>query len=519
MSIARSFSVAFQGVQASLVEVEADLGNGIPGFIILGLPDASLNESRERVKAAARNSGIPLANRKLTVNLSPATLPKFGSAFDLAILIAALAADRQLIPPSRTVYLAELGLDGMLRPVPGVLPAVQLAVALGMPQVVVAKDNEAEARLVPGAQVFSADHVGQVLIHCGAAPDQLCINLRHRPFTKTSTDTATRHLVIASEVRDLDIVNGQEQARLALEIAAVGGHHLMMVGPPGAGKTLLASCLPSILPPLNDEQALEATAVRSLTSGADSTITTLQRKPVFVAPHHTASLTSLIGGGTRRILPGAITRAHHGVLFLDEVAHFNSGVLDALRQPIEDGFIHLDRTLGHARLPARFQLVMASNPCPCGRNYGSGISCSCTPMARRRYFARLSGPILDRTDLQLRINPVLGTQLTGTSSNESSEQVRQRVLAARGRSTQRLARFGIACNSQVPGIILRQELPYPAQTRTAIAFAADRLGLSARAVDRVLRVAWTVADQQEHEVPNAADVDVAVQLRQRLSDY
>lgn len=519
MSLARSYAVAFQGVHASLVEVEADLGNGIPGFVILGLPDASLNEARERVKAAARNSGMPLANRKLTVNLSPATLPKFGSAFDLAILVAALAADRQLLPPARTVYLAELGLDGMLRAVPGVLPAVQLAVAMGLPQVVVAKANEAEAKLVPGAQVLAAEHVGQVFIHCGADPEILSINLRHKTPAKRSIRNNAGEPATAHENRDLEIVNGQEQARLALEIAAVGGHHLMMVGPAGAGKTLLASCLPTILPPLNDQQALEATAVRSLINGADDPISSLQRVPAFIAPHHTASLTALIGGGTRRILPGAITRAHHGVLFLDEVAHFNSGVLDALRQPIEDGFINLDRTLGHARLPARFQLIMASNPCPCGRNYGSGAGCSCTPMARRRYFARLSGPILDRTDLQLRINPVSGVQLTGNNTNESSAKVKSRVLAARTRSTARLARFGISCNSQVPGNILRQELPYPTATQRAITHAADRLALSARAVDRVLRVAWTIADQQAHEVPTAADIDVAVQLRQRLTDY
>lgn len=515
MSTARTLAVAFQGVTGSLVEVEADLGNGIPGFIILGLPDASLVEARERIKAAARNTGVPLANRKLTVNLSPATLPKFGSSFDVAILIAALAADRQITPDSNTIYLAELGLDGSLKPVPGVLPAMQLARSLGINDIVVAEANRAEAELVPDIKVFAAEHLGQVLMHCGVQPEALVMNLRHqRPSAQGSG------AVMEPDLRDHDLalVNGQGEARLALEIAAAGGHHLMMVGPAGAGKTMLASALPSILPPLSQQQALEATAVLSITGGEKQDINQLQRTPAFIAPHHTASLTSLIGGGTRRLVPGAITRAHHGVLFLDEVAHFNTGVLDALRQPIEDGYIQLDRSMGRTKLPACFQLIMASNPCPCGRNYGSGTGCTCTPMARRRYFARLSGPILDRTDLQLRIHPVSGAQLTHAGSNESSAVVRERVLAARSRTLQRLSTFNISCNAQVPTQILRHKLPYPNPTRRALSLAADRAGLSARAVDRVLRVAWTIADQQEHEAPEPSDIDVAMQLRQRLGE-
>ncbi|ALD63835.1 Mg chelatase-like protein [Arthrobacter sp. LS16] len=510
MSTARTHAIAFQGVQAALIEVEADLGNGIPGFVILGLPDASLNEARERIKAAARNTGIPIANRKLTVNLSPATLPKFGSGFDLAILVSALSADRQISPPPNTVYLAELGLDGMLSPVPGVLPAAQLAVALRLPNLVVARGNEAEARLVPGARVFAADHLGQVLIHCGADAAGLSINLRHAAGGRQPDAPAP------PEPTDLSLVNGQGEARLALELAAAGGHHLIMVGPAGAGKTLLASALPGILPPLDDLQALEATAVHSITHGSESPIAALRRTPAFIAPHHTASLTALIGGGTRRMVPGAITRAHHGVLFLDEVAHFNTGVLDALRQPIEDGCITLDRTRGHARLPARFQLVMASNPCPCGRNYAAGTGCTCTPMARRRYFARLSGPILDRTDLQVRLNPVPGGQLVGQQANESSAVVRDRVLEARARAAARLQGYGVGCNAQIPTQILRHELDYPMATRRAVEAAAERGGLSARATDRLLRLAWTVADTQGHQRPAPDDVQIAAHLRQNL---
>lgn len=521
MSTARTTAVAIHGVHLSLIEVEADLGNGIPGFIILGLPDASLNEARERIKAAARNTGIPLANRKLTVNLTPATLPKYGSGFDLAILTAALAADHQILTSPTTLYLAELGLDGTLRPVPGVLPAVQLAKAQGLERVIVAEANAHEARLVPDIEVVAARHLGQVLEYCGAPPEMVSTYLHHpRPAATAATQKTTAQPSpnsAASEV-DLALVNGQSEARLALELAAAGGHHLIMVGPAGAGKTMLAKCLPTIMPPLDEQQALEATAVRSITCGGLSEMTELQRTPPFVAPHHTASLSALIGGGTAQLIPGAITRAHQGILFLDEAAQFNTGVLDALRQPIEEGYINLARATGHHRLPARFQLVLASNPCPCGRNYGTGTGCTCAPMARRRYFARLSGPILDRVDLQVRVNPVPQSQLLHNTPNESSAQVRDRVLATRERSQHRLGAWGISANAQIPTRILRQELSYPSSTQLALEELATRRGLSARGIHRLVRVAWTVADQQNHDAPTVDDLAVAAHLRQSLEN-
>lgn len=511
MTLARTRCVGLSGLTGSLVEVEADLGNGIPGFIILGLPDASLNEARERIKAAARNTGIPLANRKLTVNLSPATLHKYGSGFDLAIVLAALSADRQIRACPDTVYLAELGLDGMLRPVPGIMPAVMLAVAAGARRVMVSEANAAEAKLVPGAHVHSAAYLGQVLESFGAPPEQITLRQRHREATQVPAEPVTQY-------PDLAEVHGQHEARAALEVAAAGGHNLLMTGPAGVGKTLLARCLPGILPPLDAAAALEATAIRSITDSGSAGITALQRTAPFIAPHHTASTAALLGGGTRQVMPGAVTRAHHGVLFLDEAPEFATGVLDALRQPLEDGFVTVSRARLQTKLPARFQLVLAANPCPCGRNYGTGIACTCTAQQRRRYFTRLSGPILDRIDLQLQVNQVPPAALFAEQGSESTAQVRQRVLGARQRATARLAGWGIGANAQVPAPILRHRLVYGSEARRKLTALASRADLSARGIDRVLRVSWSIADLAGHPSPTAEDMELAVHLRQKIEN-
>ena len=509
MTLARTRCVGLNGLGGTLVEVEADLGSGIPGFIILGLPDASLREARERIKSAARNCGIPLANRKLTVNLSPATVQKYGSGFDLAIVLAALGADQQIRPCPRTVYLAELGLDGSLRPIPGILPAMLVAMAAGATSFLVSQANEAEANLVPGAQVRSAAHLTQVLELFGAPAERLRPSLRHATRTEDQ-------LPLIPPPPDLAEVNGQHEARWALEVAAVGGHHLLMTGPAGAGKTLLARCLPGILPPLEAQHALEVAAIRSLTGNGSAPVTGLDSQPPFIAPHHTSSTASLLGGGTRQVKLGAVTRAHRGILFLDEAPEFSSGVLDALRQPLEDGEVCVARARINTRLPARFQLVLAANPCPCGRNYGSGTGCDCTPMQRRRYFTRLSGPILDRIDLQLAITPVSASQILGRQHNEPSSQVRARVLAARERTRGRLAAWGISCNAGVPGSILRHQLDYAPGTMGHLRNLAVRAELSARGIDRVLRVAWSISDLNQHPAPTTEDLDLAVYLRQNI---
>jgi len=502
MSLARTWSVGLVGLSGGVVEVEVDLSAGLPGMAIVGLADTSVRESRDRVRAAVLNSGLDWPNRKITIGLSPATLPKHGSGYDLSLAVGLLAASDQ-VPcgaAEKFLFLGELGLDGRVRAIRGVLPAVIAAVKEGHQHVVVAQENGAEAQLVGDADVWVADTLADVVgFLCGDREGQ-------RPVRVDAP--------APPETPDLIDVVGQSAGRLALEIAAAGGHHLLLTGPPGAGKTMLAERLPGILPPLTDEEALQVTAVHSLAGELPRGSPLIRRAP-FESPHHTATMPALVGGGSPLARPGAISRAHRGVLFLDEAPEFGRGVLDSLRQPLEKGVVSLHRAAGVSTYPCRCQLILAANPCPCAPATGDA-DCGCTSLARRRYADRLSGPLLDRVDLHVGLPAVSRRALLDSSDpREGSAQVGVRVAEARAAAAARLSQWGRRLNSEVPGVVLRESLRLPRQALTSAEMALDRGLLSVRGFDRVLRVAWTLADLAGAARPGSAEIDAAVGLRLR----
>ncbi len=507
MGLGRTLAVGLHGVDGFLVRVEADIASGLPAFGITGRPDAACAQSPGRVRAAAANSGHPLPARRITVNLSPAAVPKLGSGFDLGMVVAVLSAAGVVKDAvvSRVVHIGELGLDGSVRPVPGTLPMALAAAQAGVRHLVVAADAAREARLVSGLRV-----------HPVARLDELV--QRYRELGRGRSVPEVPEPPIAAVPRpatpDLADVVGQTEARLALEIAAAGGHHVYLVGPPGAGKSMLAERLPGLLPELDERQAMEVTAIQSIL-GTLGRPDMLCRRPPFVAPHHGASAVALVGGGSGTVLPGAITQAHHGVLFLDEAPEFRPGVLQALRQPIETGQVVVARSVGAFRYPCQFQLVLAANPCPCGMAYGRGADCTCSPHQVRSYAGRLSGPIIDRVDIQVVVPALSRATLTGVQG-EPTAAVAERVATARRAQSERWVGRRFATNSRVPGPLLRQP-PWrlPSGHTVDLDRAVDRGGLSLRGYDRCLRLAWTVADLGGRTVPTRDDVGLALSLRHR----